>query len=127
MSSNSLYPPVFEQFLDVCERAEFSENCLEMVRDSAHCETMAIETKADLRKCLLASPHVQKLVRQYDRGESRDMCLHETMGFLGLGTNGQAEDFKVSCSSLSLLRAWCLPDALSLSLSSSFGARASAG
>ena len=82
VSSNSLYPPVFEQFLDTCDATGFAKNCASMVQEAAQCEDREIETKEDLRKCLFGSTYVQDLVRRYQRGESRNMLLHETMDFL---------------------------------------------
>ena len=81
VSSNSVYPPTFDQFVDVCERAGFSNNCKYMLQESAGCWGLEIETKEDLSKCLSDSKYVQDLVGRYQRGESKDMCLHETMGF----------------------------------------------
>ncbi|UPR02005.1 JmjC domain-containing protein [Chloropicon primus] len=80
VSSNSLYPSTFDKFVDVCHETDFGLYCKEFATESAGCDP-DVETKEDLRSCLLDSPLVQRIQKEYDEGRLRDKTLHEMSGF----------------------------------------------
>ena len=81
VSSNSLSPPVIDQFAETCADAEFSNQCALMVRYAAPCLDEEIDSAQKLKSCLYESPRMRKLIGRYERNESRDMFLFETEGF----------------------------------------------
>ena len=98
VSINSLYPPIVEKFLDVCESSSFTNQCFEFGKafcgamNKAERKDLGIPTKAiaklnstekvsAMRSCLKNSAYGKEVIESYEAKGSVDKKIHEVAAY----------------------------------------------
>ena len=80
VSVNSLPPPTFSKFVDICADNHFIMGCTRILEGIEECNDL--QTKEGLKNCLADSDLVHSIQKEYDEGP-REKYLHEYASYDG--------------------------------------------